>query len=523
MDKRSLWFALPDSKLLPVFASALLISACSGQEEHQKLWQQKYVKAQQEYAQGNYTAALTDYQLALGEARLLEQDKLPLALSLAELAVTLRKLGKMEEAGPLYEEALKAFESQSFSKSNNEDALSVHLHIARCSSDLGDILSAAGERKQSIRYYQKAVAAYSSYSNKAPGGRQETNAEIEIAAALEKLAKAYEATNQMDKAKGCYSIIVTQQNSRILPEKQFAEISMSYLKLLRSIGNDDLAREVETSLGIGTAQQPAASWLKHMEEGDYNVKLGKSHFQQSEKAYLKALDTAQGLGPKDPRIAKTLNSLGYLYTRMGKAHDAEQAFFESIQASTSDGAMQSESTGQSYEGLAYLYAAQHDTEKARYYSILWYKHLKANNPHGDPRENVALNLIGDILMQAKNYAKAEKFFRRVFDALNVDPSKEQGNWAHAGSMLVLTLLLDDKKPEAKKLLVQNIKRFNTDGLPRHDFVNLLDIAVDKYTEAAEPSDAKAIAELWYKALQKQAGAEDPMTRKAATLVSQWQK
>ena len=73
-----------------------------------------------------------------------------------------------------------------------------------------------------------------------------------------------------------------------------------------------------------TALAQVEQWQSHMTAGDKAYRQG--NYPEAEKRLVAALEAAEGFGPRDPRLATTLNNLAEIHRAQGKYAEAEPLY-----------------------------------------------------------------------------------------------------------------------------------------------------------------------------------------------------
>lgn len=160
------------------------------------------------------------------------------------------------------------------------------------------------------------------------------------------------------------------------------------------------------ALGFADGQ----SWDAHMSAGNQLAAQGR--YEEAEDRYVEAIEEAKTFGPKDTRLATSLNNLASLYQAQGKYTQAELLYQQSL--GCLEGALGPEHPflAAALTNLAWLYyaTAQYDQAEPLYRRSLAIIE-KASGPE-HPSSVEVLNNLGALLAAQGRYAEAEPLFLR---------------------------------------------------------------------------------------------------------------
>ena len=97
-------------------------------------------------------------------------------------------------------------------------------------------------------------------------------------------------------------------------------------------------------------------WQSHMVAGAQAYQQG--NYPEAEKRLVAAVEEAEGFGPRDPRLATTLNNLAVLYQARGKYTEAEPLYKRALAIREKALGAENPGVAQSLNNLAVLYDAQ---------------------------------------------------------------------------------------------------------------------------------------------------------------------
>ncbi len=150
----------------------------------------------------------------------------------------------------------------------------------------------------------------------------------------------------------------------------------------------------------GSWQEQRAAAVAAYGAGDYGT---------AEARLLDAIDRAKNFGPRDPRIAATLNDLALTYFRLGRYGEAEPLHKRALDIRERVYGKEHPKVAATLNDLAFLYVAQGRTAEA---GPLHTRALaireKAFGPD-HPEVAKSLNNIGGLYLELERYAEAEEF------------------------------------------------------------------------------------------------------------------
>lgn len=103
-------------------------------------------------------------------------------------------------------------------------------------------------------------------------------------------------------------------------------------------------------------------WESYRESGEKEYQEGR--FAEAEKMFLAALHEAEKFGPEDPRLARTLNNLAFLYVTQDQYAEAEPLLKRALAIRQQALGTEPAEVATSLNNLAALYGAQGEFEKA---------------------------------------------------------------------------------------------------------------------------------------------------------------
>jgi tetratricopeptide (TPR) repeat protein len=160
------------------------------------------------------------------------------------------------------------------------------------------------------------------------------------------------------------------------------------------------------ALGFADGQ----SWDAHMSAGNQFAAQGRH--EEAEGRYVEAIEEAKTFGPKDTRLATSLNNLASLYQAQGKHTQAELLYQQSVGCLEGALGLEHPFLAAALTNLAWLYyaTAQYDQAEPLYRRSLAIIE-KASGPE-HPSSVEVLNNLGALLAAQGRYAEAEPLFLR---------------------------------------------------------------------------------------------------------------
>ncbi len=152
------------------------------------------------------------------------------------------------------------------------------------------------------------------------------------------------------------------------------------------------------------------SWDAHMSAGNQFAAQGR--YDEAEAEFLNAAAEAKGFGPRDTRLATSLNNLASLYQAQGKYTQAELLYQQSLGGLAGALGPEHPFLAAALTNLAWLYYSTAQYERAE---PLYRRSLaiieKASGPE-HPSSVEVLNNLGALLAAQGRYAEAEPLFLR---------------------------------------------------------------------------------------------------------------
>jgi tetratricopeptide (TPR) repeat protein len=160
---------------------------------------------------------------------------------------------------------------------------------------------------------------------------------------------------------------------------------------------------------VASAQD--ALWKKYTKAGRTASEQG--HYAEAEKMFLAAIQVAEGVGPRNPRLAPSLDNLAELYYAQGKYAKAETLFKRALAVNGKVLGPEHRGLIMSLHHLALLYWAQGRYTEAEplYKQVLMILEKDVGPAHSD----VApwLDTLALLYYYKGDYAKAEPLYRRA--------------------------------------------------------------------------------------------------------------
>ena len=153
------------------------------------------------------------------------------------------------------------------------------------------------------------------------------------------------------------------------------------------------------------------AWEKYMKAGEEACQ--RAQYAEAEKQFLAALQEAEKFGPKDSRLATSLNNLALLYDAQGQYAQAEPLYRRALAIWEQALVPEHPSVAISLNNLALLYRAQRKYTEAellfRRALAVWEKALGPEHP------NVAMALenYAELLRKTNRAAEAAKMEARA--------------------------------------------------------------------------------------------------------------
>ena len=133
----------------------------------------------------------------------------------------------------------------------------------------------------------------------------------------------------------------------------------------------------------------------------------------AEQRLLSAIDRAKAFGPRDPRLAATLNDLALTYFRLGRYADAEPLHRRALRIRERVYGPDHAKVAATLNDLAFLYVAQGRTTEAEPLHKRALKiREKAFGPE-HPEVAKSLNNMGSLYLELERYVEAEGLYQRA--------------------------------------------------------------------------------------------------------------
>ncbi len=152
-------------------------------------------------------------------------------------------------------------------------------------------------------------------------------------------------------------------------------------------------------------------WEKYMAAADAAYQTG--NFAEAEKQFGAALKEAVRFGPKDTRLATSLNNLAFIYKVQGKYADAEPLYERSLAIVEETLGLGHPRLATSLDNLAGLHHEQGNYAEAEpLYKRSMAVREKALGP-GHPDVAQSLNNLAELYYEQGRYAEAEPLYKRA--------------------------------------------------------------------------------------------------------------
>ncbi|MEE8176619.1 MAG: tetratricopeptide repeat protein, partial [Acidobacteriota bacterium] len=168
-------------------------------------------------------------------------------------------------------------------------------------------------------------------------------------------------------------------------------------------------------------------WEEHINAGIEAYQLGDN--TEAEKQFLAAVGEAENFGPKDPRLAQSLNNLAGLYNSQGKYAEAEPLYRRALAIAEAILGPEHPNVAPGINNLGALYLAQGKYAEAeplfQRSQAIWEKALGPEHP------DVALSLgnLASVYQAQRNYEAAEPLAARSVAILQKALGPEHPNVA----------------------------------------------------------------------------------------------
>jgi CHAT domain-containing protein/Tfp pilus assembly protein PilF len=286
-------------------SSVLLVQQSDELEEAKRLEQQVI----QLYEQGKYNEAIPIAERVLEiRERILGENHLDVASSMAWLAFLYSSQGRYSEAEPLYIQALEMY--QKLLGTEHPDVATSLNNLALLYKSQGRYNEAEPLLKQALEMYQKLLGTE----------------HPDVASSLHNLASLYFSQGRYNQAEPLFKQALEMRQKLLGTEHPSVATSLHNLALL------------------------------YRSQGRYN---------QAEPLYIQALEMYQKLlGTEHPHVATSLNNLALLYRSQGRYNQAEPLYIQALEMYQKLLGTEHPDVATSLNNLAFLYQSQGDTTQA---------------------------------------------------------------------------------------------------------------------------------------------------------------
>jgi CHAT domain-containing protein/Tfp pilus assembly protein PilF len=286
-------------------SSVLLVQQSDELEEAKRLEQQVI----QLYEQGKYNEAIPIAERVLEiRERILGENHLDVASSMAWLAFLYSSQGRYSEAEPLYIQALEMY--QKLLGTEHPDVATSLNNLALLYKSQGRYNEAEPLFKQALEMRQKLLGTE----------------HPDVASSLHNLASLYFSQGRYNQAEPLFKQALEMRQKLLGTEHPSVATSLHNLALL------------------------------YRSQGRYN---------QAEPLYIQALEMYQKLlGTEHPHVATSLNNLALLYRSQGRYNQAEPLYIQALEMYQKLLGTEHPDVATSLNNLAFLYQSQGDTTQA---------------------------------------------------------------------------------------------------------------------------------------------------------------
>jgi CHAT domain-containing protein/Tfp pilus assembly protein PilF len=441
---------------------ALLLMLLAGvplgaQENRWKELNQQVVSLHQ---QGKLAEAvpLAEEALRVAEASFGAEDP-AVAASLNNLALLYKEQGRYAEAEPLYQRNLSLLEKYLGPE---------HPAVAKALNNLAAVYQEEGKPAEAERLYQRALAI----REKALGPEHP-----DVASSLNNLAAVYEDEGRYGEAEPLYQRALSIHEKALGPEHVDVAINLNNLGEL------------------------------YRKEGRY---------AEAEPLLRRALSIREKAeGPEDPRLAPVLNNLGALYVDQGRYGQAEPLYLRCLRLDEKTLGAEHPSVATDLGNLALLYKYQGKYAQAE---ALLQRALSIDEKAlGPEHPHVASDLgtLGVLYATEGKYAQAEPIFQRALAIREKALGPEHPNVATALNNLAALYDDEGKYAEAEALYQRALAvREKTVGPEHADTAVSLNNLAMLYWRQGKYAQADPLFQRGLEIVEKGLGPEHPQVRSA---------
>ncbi len=355
--------------------------------------------------------------------------------------------GDVEQAAGLLEDALEVARDQ-----GDPD------RVIKSLTNLGDLYTSQSQLEDAIGYFEQAFAEIE---------KKLGEDHIDLARGCDSLANHYRRLGRGEEALRMLRRGLEIRESHLEPDAQEIADSLNSLgaTLIQTNQLAEAGPLIERAVGIWEA-----AMASHPKLGAAYANLGEVARAQGDVAgatgyFEKASEVLrQNFGPRDPRLAGTLNVLGKLYHRAGRIDEAETAYRNALSIRESVLGPRHVETAHSMTNLAMLMRARNEPEAAEklYVDSLAILREQLGDRHRDVASG-EFNL-GVFLASRQRFDEAEPLFQRSLETFETN----YGPGHPAVAMILrnyVELLKQDGRPDEAAPLEARLQSIATGATP----------------------------------------------------------